>query len=117
MLNKNVRDAMGEAEGRIEGPIQAACIVMSRDFDERGGPWSGGHWSVLLLTTDELCVFSMRAAGWRRPNTSVIDTELMRVPLNEVARFAPRFSIHPLAKAFNLAFTDGRRMTLWVGRG
>lgn len=113
MLSKN---AVAEAEERVEGPIQAACIVMSPDL-ERRGPWEGGPWSVLVLTTDELCVFSTRPAEWRRPNTSLLDTELMRVALSEVARFAPRFSIRPYVKACSLAFSDGRRMTLWVGRG
>jgi hypothetical protein len=91
------------AEGWAEGAIQAACLVISPDLGYR---WSDGHWLVLVLTTDELCVLSMR-----------FDTELMRVPLGEVDRFDRRFSFNPLVKGFSLAFTDGQRMTLWVARG
>jgi hypothetical protein len=113
MLSKTTVD---EAEERVACPIRAACLVMSPDL-ERRGPWSGGPWSVLVLTTDELCAFSMRPAGWRRPNTSLLDTELMRVPLSAVDRLDRRPSINPMVKVFRLTFTDGRRMTVQVGRG
>jgi hypothetical protein len=113
MLSRRQAD---EAEDRADGAIEAACLVMSPDL-ERRGPWDGGPWLLLVLTTDELLFFALSPAGWRHPNTAFIDTELMRVPLSQVARFSPLFSINPLVKAFGLAFTDGKRMTLRVGRG
>lgn len=103
-----------KAEERAEGPIQAACLV-ANDVLPNGA--SSGHWSLLVLTTEELRVFTLRAAGWRHPNTSLLDTELMRVPLGAIDRLDHQPSINPLVKAFRLTFTDGQRVTLRVGRG
>jgi len=101
-----------EVEDRVEGVIQAACLVISPDLGYR---WSGRHWLVLVLTTDELSIFPPpRPTGWK---SSVRGEELMRTPLSEVDRFDRRASFNPLTKGFSLAFTDGQRMTLWVARG
>jgi hypothetical protein len=105
-----------KAEEQVEGPIRAACLVMGPHVWRRG-PYSGGPWSVLVVTTDELRVFSLRPAGWRHPNTSLIDTELMRVPLSAVERLDRRLSAKPWERGFRLTFTDGRRMALGAMRG
>jgi len=102
------------AEERIEGPIQAACLV------EAGG-WvvlnAGRRFSLLVLTTDELRLFSLRWAGWRDPFRDALDAELMRVPLGAVERLDNRPSIMPMVKAFRLTFTDGNRLALRAVRG
>ncbi len=114
MLSKTLVD---QAEQRVGTPIQAACLVMSRDLHVRH-PWTGGpSWSVLVLTADELCVFSTRNAGWRHPNTALLDTEPMCVPLSEVDRFDREPSANPLVKVLRLTFTDGQQMIMRVGRG
>jgi hypothetical protein len=70
-----------------------------------------------VLTIDELLVFSLRPAGWRHPNTSLIDTELMRVPLSAVERLDRRPSMKPWEMGFRLTFTDGKRIALGAMRG
>lgn len=103
-----------KAEERVEGPIGGACLV-ANDVLPDGA--SSGHWSLLVLTIDELRVFTLRAAGWRHPNTSLLDTEIMRVPLGAIDRLDHQPSINPLVKAFRLTLTDGKCVTLRVGRG
>jgi hypothetical protein len=103
-----------KAARRVEGSIEGACLV-ANDVLPNGA--SSGHWSLLVLTTDELRVFTLRAAGWRHPNTSLLDTELMHVPLGAIDRLDHQPSINPLAKAFRLTLTDGKRVTLRAGRG
>jgi len=97
------------AEGWVEGAIQAACMVMSPEL-----PGLLTKWSILVLTTRELSIFQTRPAGW---NSSILDEHLLCVPLSKVARLDSWLSINPLVKAFSLFFTDGQRMTLWVARG
>jgi hypothetical protein len=82
----------------------------------RRDPYSGGPWSLLVLTAEELRVFSLRPAGWRHPNTSLIDTELMSVPLSAVLRLDRRRSMKPWERGFRLTFTDGRQMALGAMR-
>lgn len=105
-----------KAQARVGGPIQAACLVMGPRVWRRG-PYSGGPWSVLVLTTDQLRVFSLRPAGWRHPNTSLIDAELMSVPLSAIERVDRRPSVKPWENGFRLTFNDGKRMALGAMRG
>jgi hypothetical protein len=105
-----------EAEQRLACPVEAACLVMSPNL-ERRGPWSGGPWSMLVLTSDRLLAFATRPAGWRHPNTSYLDDELMCVALDTIGRVERRFSINPLVTVLGLTLTDGQRMTLTLGRG
>lgn len=103
-----------KAERRVEGQIEAACLVANEVLPD--GKYSG-HWSLLVLTDDELRMFALGATGSRQPNTSGLDPELMRVPLGIIDRLEYRFSLNPLVNAFRLTFTDGQRVTLRLGRG
>lgn len=114
MTPVGIKQHFAKAEERVGGPIQGVCLV-ANDVLPNGA--SSGHWSLLVLTTNELRVFTLRAAGWRHPNTSLLDTELMRVPLRAIDRLEHQPSINPLVTAFRLTLTDGQRMTLRAGRG
>ena len=100
----------------MEAPILGACFVTGPQVWQRG-ILSGGLFSLLVLTAADMRVFSLRPAGWRHPNTDLLDTELMQVPLSAIDRLDRRPSIDPFVKVFRLTFTDGRQLTLRAPRG
>ena len=76
-----------QAEERVEGPIQAACLVY-------GVP--APRATLLVLTTDVLRVFTLgHGTGWRGRFRDVIDTELMHVPFGAIEHLDRRRSIYP----------------------
>jgi hypothetical protein len=105
-----------KAEERVEAPIRGACLVTGPQVWQRG-ILSGGLFSLLVLTADDLRVFSLRPAGWRHPNTDFLDTELMHEPLSAIDRLDRRPSIDPFVKEFRLTLTDGKQVTLRAARG
>ena len=102
-----------KAEERVEAPIRGACFVTGPQVWQRGI----GPFSLLVLTADDLRVFSLRPAGWRHPNTDFLDTELMHVPLSAIDQLDRRPSINPFVKVFRLTFTGGKQLTLRAVRG
>ena len=98
----------------MKAPIQGACCVTGPPAWPRG---AFTPFSLLVLTADDLWVFSLRPAGWRHPNTDFLDTELMHVPLSSIERLDHRLSVHPFEKAFRLTFTDRSQLTLRAVRG